>query len=58
MGLLRNETAISVECIIRSGIHEYLDGLQMKMNAIDESLLKDFFAWRGQPQTASAVVQN
>jgi uncharacterized alpha-E superfamily protein len=58
MGLLRDETAISVDYIIRSGVHEYLDGFQLKLNAIDESLLKDFFAWRSQPQIASAVVQN
>jgi hypothetical protein len=58
MGLLRDETAISTDHIIRSGLHEYLDGLQVKMNAIDESLLKDFFAWRARPQIASAVVQN
>ena len=39
MGLLRAELDFtSVEQIIRDGLHEYLDGLQTKMNAIDDSL--------------------
>jgi hypothetical protein len=25
---------------------QYLDGLQLKMNAIDDGLLNDFFTWR------------
>ena len=33
----------SVPRIIQSGLHEYLDGLQTKMNAVGESLLQDFF---------------
>ncbi len=33
----------SVPRIIQSGLHEYLDALQTKMNAVGESLLQDFF---------------
>ena len=32
----------SVENVIRGGLHEYLDRLQLKMNAIDSSLRNDF----------------
>ena len=43
MGQLRAELDFtSVEDVIRSGLHEYLDGLQLKMNAIDDSLRDDF----------------
>ena len=43
MGLLRAELDFaSVESVIRSGLHEYLDGLQMKMNEIDQCLASDF----------------
>ncbi|MBI2149251.1 MAG: alpha-E domain-containing protein [Acidobacteria bacterium] len=38
--------ATSVDQVMRSGFHEYLDGLQTKMNAVDRSLLKDFFEWQ------------
>ena len=38
--------------VIRSGLHEYLDRLQMKMNAIDDSL-RDDFAVRTTPAVAS-----
>ncbi|HTS69532.1 MAG TPA: alpha-E domain-containing protein [Terriglobia bacterium] len=34
----------SVENIIGEGLHEYLDGLQARMNTIDDSLMRDFFA--------------
>jgi uncharacterized alpha-E superfamily protein len=37
----------SVDNIIGQGLHEYLDGLQVRMNAIDDNLSRDFFA--GQP---------
>ena len=43
----------SVDQILNNGLHEYLDGLQMKMNGIGESLLTDFFAWRPVDQTMS-----
>ena len=34
--------------VIRGGLHEYLDRLQLKMNAIDSSL-RDDFAVRAAP---------
>jgi uncharacterized alpha-E superfamily protein len=38
-----------VERIIGQGLHEYLDALQVRMNAIDDNLRLDFFA--GEPTT-------
>lgn len=43
----------SVERILQ-GLHEYLDGLQTRINAVDDSLLQDFFVWRPVEQTMSA----
>ncbi|HUR32503.1 MAG TPA: alpha-E domain-containing protein [Vicinamibacterales bacterium] len=43
MGQLRAELDFtSVESVIQGGLHEYLDGLQLTMNAIDMSLRSDF----------------
>jgi uncharacterized alpha-E superfamily protein len=43
MGRLRAELDFaSVESVIANGLHEYLDGLQAKMNAIDSRLRDDF----------------
>jgi len=43
MGRLKAELDFaSVETVIRGGLHEYLDGLQQKMNAIDDCLRDDF----------------
>ena len=43
MGRLRAELDFtSVDNVMRGGLHEYLDGLQLKMNAIDSSLRDDF----------------
>jgi len=43
MGRLRAELDFaSVEAVIRSGLHEYLDGLQLKMTEIDQCLASDF----------------
>jgi len=36
----------TVDMIIREGLHEYLDRLQTKMNAVGVGLLRDFFVWR------------
>jgi uncharacterized alpha-E superfamily protein len=36
----------TVDMIIRGGLHEYLDRLQTKMNAVGDGLLHDFFVWR------------
>jgi uncharacterized alpha-E superfamily protein len=45
MGLLRSELDFtSVDSIIRAGLHESLDALQVKMNQIDNGVLSDFVA--------------
>ncbi len=45
MGLMRSELDFtSVDSIIGLGLHEYLDGLQFKMNQIDIGVLRDFVA--------------
>jgi uncharacterized alpha-E superfamily protein len=47
MGLLRSELDYAqVEAILAGGLHEFLDGLQAKMNRIDECVLENFFARR------------
>jgi uncharacterized alpha-E superfamily protein len=43
----------TVEGILQPGLHEYLDGLQTRINAVDDSLLQDFFVWRPVEQTVS-----
>ena len=56
MGMLRAELDFtSVDYIIRSGLHEYLDGLQGKMNGIDSSLRQDFVTRTRQSQTQTAA---
>jgi uncharacterized alpha-E superfamily protein len=61
MGKLRAELDYtSVDIVIRQGLHQYLDGLQGKMNAIDVSLQNDFVV-RGtqtQSQIQSQVASN
>jgi uncharacterized alpha-E superfamily protein len=53
MGQLRAELDFtSVDTVLRSGLHEYLDRLQLKMNGIDEGL-RDDFAVRTTPAVAS-----
>jgi uncharacterized alpha-E superfamily protein len=53
MGQLRAELDFtSVDRVIRDGLHEYLDSLQAKMNAIDRGLKNDFVT-QGQEQTQS-----
>lgn len=45
MGMLRAELDFtSVDEIIRQGIHEYLDSVQLKLNAIGDALKNDFVA--------------
>ena len=44
---------VSVDRILQPGLHEYLDGLQSRINAVDDSLLQDFFIWRPVEQTMS-----
>ncbi len=54
MGRLRSELEFtSVESIIQYGLHEYLDGLQSKMNAIDSALRTDFVVRSAQTQSQS-----
>jgi uncharacterized alpha-E superfamily protein len=53
MEVLRGELGkTQVEVVLRNGLHEYLDGLQTKMNAIGDSLKNDFFALRSEEQAA------
>ncbi len=57
LGLLRAELDFtSVDRILGSGLHEYLDALQVKMNTLDNSILNDFVTRlpAGQAQTAGA----
>jgi uncharacterized alpha-E superfamily protein len=44
----------SVDHVLQTGLHRYLDGLQTRINSVDEALLNDFFAWRPVDQTISA----
>ena len=59
MSVLRAELGeIQVETVVRSGLHEYLDGLQTKMNAIGDSLKQDFFALRHEERTLNRSGQS
>jgi uncharacterized alpha-E superfamily protein len=47
MGLLRSELDYArIETVLNAGLHEFLDKFQVKMNALDECVLMDFFARR------------
>jgi len=47
LGLLRSELDYAqVDPVLVAGLHEFLDGLQKKMNRIDECILEDFFGQR------------
>jgi uncharacterized alpha-E superfamily protein len=47
MGLLRSELDFTpVDQILSSGLHGYLDGLQLKINEIDNAVMADFVDWR------------
>jgi uncharacterized alpha-E superfamily protein len=47
MGMVRSELDFArVEPILTTGLHEFCDALQVKMNRIDECVLSDFFAQR------------
>jgi len=51
LGRLKSELDFGrVEDTVAAGLHEFLDGLQVKMNTIDECILRDFFV----PWTAAA----
>ncbi len=54
MGMMRAELDFAaVDEIIREGLHEYLDALQLKMNAIGDGLKNDFVARESQSQSQS-----
>jgi uncharacterized alpha-E superfamily protein len=54
LGLLRSELDYAqVDDVLTSGLHEFLDAMQTKMNTIDESISTDFFALR--PLAAGAA---
>jgi uncharacterized alpha-E superfamily protein len=54
-GLLRAELDfMSVEQILREGLHEHLDLLQAKMNAIGQGLSEDFYAWTPEELAAAS----
>ena len=45
LGMLKSELDFArVDATMAAGLHEFLDGLQVKMNRIDECILQDFFA--------------
>ncbi|MBV9507582.1 MAG: alpha-E domain-containing protein [Acidobacteriia bacterium] len=53
LGMLKSELDYArVDATLASGLHEFLDGLQGKMNRIDDCLLQDFFL---QPATAAGA---
>src|ERR1017187_6734207 len=56
MGLLRADLDFTpVDQILSGGLHSYLDGLQGKINEIDNALTGDFVDWRPQgPKPGSA----
>jgi uncharacterized alpha-E superfamily protein len=43
---------ISVSKIVKEGLHEYLDDLQARMNAIDGNLTRDFFGGESDSETS------
>jgi uncharacterized alpha-E superfamily protein len=54
LGLLKSELEFGRgDYIIASGMHEFLDSLQAKMNRIDESILGEFFEQRPIAQSAA-----
>jgi uncharacterized alpha-E superfamily protein len=54
MGMLRSELDFAmVDEILREGLHEYLDGLQLKMNGIGDALKNDFVERESQSQGQS-----
>ena len=55
LGMLKSELDFGrVDATLSAGLHEFLDGLQVNMNKIDECIVRDFFAqWSA---TAGAVI--
>jgi len=57
MDVLRSELGETrMDVVIRSGLHEYLDGLQTTMNEIGDGLTHDFFGLRPEQQPARARI--
>jgi len=55
IGMLRSELDYAeVESILQSGLHEFFDALQLKMNTIDECIRGDFFSQRSHSLIAGA----
>ena len=58
MGQLRSELDYaSTDTIIGDGLHEYLDGLQSKMNAIDSAIREEFISRDGSPSQSQSQHQ-
>jgi uncharacterized alpha-E superfamily protein len=58
MDVLRGELANArMDAVVQNGLHEYLDGLQTKMNGIGDSLNQDFFVLRPDKRQESAQSQ-
>jgi uncharacterized alpha-E superfamily protein len=56
LGLLRAELDfMSVDSLIQDGLHEYLEGLQVKIDEIGNSVSGEFFSWRRQGQASAAA---
>ena len=54
LGLLLSELHYTrVDAVLASGLHEFLDALQVKMNRVDTAILEDFFAMRHDREVAS-----
>jgi uncharacterized alpha-E superfamily protein len=53
-GMLRSELDYAqVDAIIKSGLHEFFDALEARMNTIDECIRGDFFAQPAPPAAAA-----
>lgn len=59
LGRLKSELAYTdVDSIIGQGMHEFVDGLQQKLNAVGEGIFETFFALRPlQPEQGQSQVQ-
>ncbi|MBL8240283.1 MAG: alpha-E domain-containing protein [Bryobacterales bacterium] len=57
LGELRRELdEMDVDQMILSGLHEFLDNLQLRLNAVGAGLQRDFFALRTQMQSQTQAV--
>lgn len=55
LGALRRDLDdIEVDTLILTGLHEFLDSFQVRLNAVGNQLHRDFFALRSQAQTQTA----